>query len=223
MARILSVEDDPDFQHIISQALRYQGWEVHYAFTGQEGYDKAVSLNPDVILMDMMLPVFNGVELAKKLKARKSTKAIPIIVMTAYPADANFFESVLKSIGVVEYIRKPVQVKEVVSLIKRVLAGNSDRPPPVVWRRGSVRLAPESRDVWIEDKLVANLSPRRFEVLFLLMQQKGEVSRESLLRKIWGVSGKKNDLEKAIQRLRQDLGSEAYRLRTTRNGYEWVV
>ena len=61
MARILSIEDDPDFQHLIALTLQNQGYEVHYAFTGQEGYEKLLALDPDLILLDMMLPLLNGV------------------------------------------------------------------------------------------------------------------------------------------------------------------
>ena len=102
MPRILSGEDDPDFQHLISIALRNQGFEVHYAFTGKEGCEKTLSLNPDLVLLDMMLPVMNGVEVIKELKKHKATRDIPFIIMTAYPAEAHFFESEVKSLGSVE-------------------------------------------------------------------------------------------------------------------------
>src|SRR4051812_1239611 len=107
MPRILSVEDDPDFQYLISRALRNQGYEVHYAFTGKEGCEKALSLNPDLVLLDMLLPVMNGVEVIKELKKSKASRDIPLIIMTAYPADANFFESDVKGLGKgdIEYLR----------------------------------------------------------------------------------------------------------------------
>lgn len=223
MPRILSVEDDPDFQHLLSYALRNQGFEVHYAFTGNEGHEKALSLNPDLILLDMMLPGLNGVEVVKLLQKNKATRDIPVIVLTAYPADANFFESEVRALGPVDYLRKPVRIEELLKVIRRVLSSRKSKPPFAVWKRGAFRILPETKSVWIGGTLIASLPPKRFEVLFHLLQSEGEVPWESLLRKIWGREGSKNDLEKTVQRLRADLGAEGYRLSTTRGGYQLVI
>jgi|CXWL01.1.fsa_nt_gi DNA-binding response OmpR family regulator len=223
MPRILSVEDDPDFQHLISIALRNQGHEVHYAFTGKEGCEKTLSLNPDLVLLDMMLPVMNGVEVIKELKKHKASRDTPIIIMTAYPAEAHFFESEVKSLGGVEYLRKPVQMAEIVATIKRLLGGRAAKTPFAVWKRGDMRIIPESKSVWIGNRLIASLPPKRFEILYHLMQNPGETPWQELVVKVWGKDGTKNDLEKTIQRLRDDLGAEAYRLGTTRKGYQLVV
>ncbi len=220
MPRILSVEDDPDFQHLISLALRNQGFEVHYAFTGPEGHEKALSLNPDLILMDMMLPGLNGPEVVKLLMKNKATRDIPVIVLTAYPTDSNFFESEIKALGVVEYLRKPVQLEELVKAIRRLLSSRRDKPAFTVWERGAVRIVSDTKAVWIGGTMVAQLAPKRFEVLFHLLQSEGEIPWEELVQKIWGRDGTKNDLEKAVQRLREDLGAEGYRLTTTRGGYQ---
>jgi len=223
MTRVLSVEDDPDFQHLISHILRNQGFEVHYAFTGPEGFEKAVSLNPDLILLDMVLPGLNGVEVVKQLKKQKATRDIPIIVLTAYPADVNFFESEIKALGAVDYLRKPVRNEELIACIKRLLGDKRARPPFAVWKRGVFRIMPESKSVWIGGRMIANLAPKRFEVLFHLIQCKEEVPWQELVAKVWGRDGNKNDLEKTVQRLREDLGEEAYRLSTTRKGYQLLV
>lgn len=223
MPRILSVEDDPDFQHLISHVLRNQGFEVHYAFTGPEGHEKAVALNPDLILLDMMLPGLNGVEVVKLLKKHKATRDIPIIVLTAYPTDANFFESEIKALGAVEYLRKPIQTSELVPRIKKLLAERSTKPPFAVWTRGAFRIQPESKSVWVGGRMIANLAPKRFEVLFHLIQNEAEVPWQELVLNVWGREGTKNDLEKTVQRLREDLGDEAYRVTTTRRGYRLIA
>lgn len=223
MPRILSIEDDPDLQHLISYCLRNQGFEVHYAFTGPEGYEKTLALNPDLILLDMMLPGLNGVEVVRKLKQKKLTRAIPVIVLTAYAADANFMESEVMALGAVEYLRKPVQTDELVKAIKRLLGESRTNPPFAVWKRGAFRIVPESKSVWVEGRMIANLPPKRFEVLFLLLQAEGEVPWQELVEKVWGRAGVKNDLEKTVSRLREDLGPEAHRLCTTRRGYRLLV
>ncbi|NNN06671.1 MAG: response regulator transcription factor [Elusimicrobia bacterium] len=221
--RILSVEDDPDFQHLVSHALRNQGYEVHYAFTGKEGCEKAFSLNPDVILLDLMLPMMNGVEVMRELKKNKATRAIPIVIMTAFPGEANFLESEVQTLGRVEYLRKPISMAELVKTIQRLLGTGAATPPSAVWERGAMRLAADSKAVWIGERMIANLPPKRFEVLYHLMQNPGEAPWEDLVAKIWGKAGTKNDLEKTIQRLREDLGPESYLLATTRNGYQLMA
>ncbi|MFH1724786.1 MAG: response regulator transcription factor [Elusimicrobiota bacterium] len=224
MARILSVEDDGEFQQVLGFFLRREGYDVHYAFTGQEGYEKALSLRPDLILLDMMLPVMNGPEIIRRLKAQPETRDIPIIVMTAYYKNIEFLEKKVKPMGVLEYLRKPVEMKELRSLVRKALASRPHTPPapeaePL--RRGDIRLEPATRTVWIEDKLVATLPPKRFAVLAELARQDGPVGREHLLTRVWKDDGNENTLEKTIERLRRDLGPEgARRIRTTEDGYE---
>jgi DNA-binding response OmpR family regulator len=220
MPRILSIEDDADFQHLISHALRPHGFELHYAFSGPEGLEKAMSLAPDLILLDMMLPGLNGVEVMKRLKKDKALRELPVIVLTAYAADANFMESEVQALGAVEYVRKPVPPEVLLRAIRRLLDGRRTRAPLATWERGAFRIAPEGKSVWVGGKMIAHLAPKRFEVLFHLLQSRGELPWEELLRKVWGPEGTKNELEKTVSRLREDLGAEAYRLGTTRRGYQ---
>ena len=114
----------------------------------------------------------------------------------------------------------PADRAQALSVIRRALAGRRAKGPAVCFRKGAVRIDSKSRTVWINDKLIANLPSRRFETLFLLMQTNAEVPWKELVQKIWGPQGARNDLEKAIQRLRADLGPERHRIRTTRRGYE---
>lgn len=224
MARILSIEDDPDLQHLLGLSLQGEGYEVHYAFTGKEGYEKVLSLNPDLVILDMMLPVMNGTELIAKIKEHKTARDIPIIVTTAYQDDVNFLESKIRALGVLEYLRKPVRLEEVKRLIRTILAGVEERAPLALdIRKGAVRIDPKYRTVWVKDRLVATLPPKRFELLRALLQSVGSVTRKELLRRVWGNGGSDdNVLEKTIQRVREDLGDEGQRVQTTLDGYELV-
>jgi DNA-binding response OmpR family regulator len=225
MARILSVEDDPEVQHLLSIALQGQGYELHYAFGGREGYEKALALNPDLILADMKLPVLNGVEMIMLLKTHPQARDIPIVVMTSFSKDANFVESRIKPLGVVEYLRKPIDIEELVHVIKRLLSARAPREQESQGpRKGVVRVDPRFRTVWINDRLVATLPPKRFGVLLALVEKRGSVTREALIASAWpDGDGSKNVLEKTIQRLREDLGPlEAPRIRTTADGYELI-
>jgi DNA-binding response OmpR family regulator len=222
MLKVLSVDDDPDFQLLVSHALRNQGFEVHYAFTGKEGCEKALSLNPDVLILDMMLPMMNGLEVIAELRKSKTTREIPIIVLTAYSTETAFFESGIKANDRVEYLRKPVQMAELVRTIKRLGGAAAARAPSAVWERGGLRIVNDGKTVWIGERPIANLAPKRFEVLYHLMQCPGEMPWQELVARVWGKDGTKNDLEKTISRLREDLGAEAYRLGTTRRGYQII-
>lgn len=121
MTRILSVEDDVDLQRLLALALALEeDFEVHQAFTGPEGYEKAVSLRPHVILCDLMLPVYDGRELIAKLKSGRTTRDVPIIVITAHYDSATLVESEIRKLGVIEYLRKPVRRDELVRLIRKI-------------------------------------------------------------------------------------------------------
>jgi DNA-binding response OmpR family regulator len=222
MARILSVEDDGEFQQLMGLFLRRAGYDVHYAFSGQEGYEKALTLRPDLILLDMMLPVLTGPEVIKRLKERPETRDIPIIVMTAYHKNAEFLEKAIKPMGVLEYLRKPVDFDELRSLLCRVLASGPAAPQPQAdtIRSGAVRLEPATRSVWVDDVLVASLSAKPFDLLSELARAGRPVSRKQLLARVWEGGGSESSLEKTIERLRRALGPEGARIRTTQDGYE---
>lgn len=121
MPRILSVEDDVDLQQVYAYVLAKKGWDVAYAYDGKDGLEKALGLKPDLILLDMMLPGLNGIEVIVALKKNEQTRAIPIIVMTAYPSDAQFLQSAVRALGAVEYLAKPVHTDELVETIERLL------------------------------------------------------------------------------------------------------
>jgi DNA-binding response OmpR family regulator len=223
LARILSIEDDAELQHLIGVSLFKEGYEVHYAFNGKEGLEKIFSLHPDLILLDMMLPILSGVEVIKQVTSNTQTRGIPIIVMTAFTDQANTLEQSLKAQGIREYVQKPFRVTELVSLIGRTIESSPQAPPPPnAISKGGVKLIPQYRTVWINDQMVATLPHKRAELLRALLEAKGAVKREKLLDHLWGPSASMNLLEKTIQRLREDLGPAANRIQTTADGYELV-
>src|ERR1700757_2645232 len=122
MAKVLIIEDDGDLQQILSLTLSRDGYELHYAFNGKEGYDKMVSLQPDVVLLDLMLPVLNGAEIMKMVATNTLVRDIPIIVMTAHGDKADMLESSIKAHGVREYLRKPFEISKLKSTIRRMLS-----------------------------------------------------------------------------------------------------
>lgn len=219
MPRILSVEDDPDFQRLISHVLRNQGYEVHYAFTGPEGRDKALSLNPDLILMDIMLPGMSGLEVVRLLRKLPKTRATPFIVMTSFHAEDGSIEEEVRALDRIEYLRKPVRAEDLLPLIRRLLVGTAASPPAECWTRGGMRIFPDTKSVLVGERMIPGLGPKRFQLLVELARSEAEVPWGTLVQRIWGSGGRKNDLEKTVERLRRDLGDQAYRITTTRCGY----
>lgn len=121
MAKILSIDDDPDLQDLVARVLKDHGHAVDWAFSGEEGYEKALKLKPDLIILDMMLPTLNGVEVLKMLKANAASRSIPVIVVTAYFGEATFNERSIKELGAFEFLKKPVQFSRLAEMIASAL------------------------------------------------------------------------------------------------------
>src|SRR3569832_651519 len=186
MAKGLIIEDDGDLQQILSLTLSKDGYALHYAFNGKEGYDKMVLIQPDVVLLDLMLPVLNGAEVMKLVATNTSLKDIPIIVMTAHGDKADMLETSIKAQGARAYLRKPFELGEIRSLVRRMLAQYPRVPiTNAEVAKGQVRLDKKFRTLWISDRNIATLSPMIAHVLQLLLASKGAVKRETLLKEVW--------------------------------------
>lgn len=223
MAKLLIIEDDGDLQQVLSVVFNREGYELHYAFNGKEGYDKMLAVQPDVVLLDLMLPVLNGVEVLKLVTTNTSLKDIPIIVMTAHGDKADMLEHSIKAQGVRAYLKKPFELGDIRSLVRRMLTQYPRNPvTSAEVAKGEVRLDLKFRTVWVKDRMVATLSPMKASVLQVLLETRGAVKREKLLQSVWGDKTSVTAMEKTIQRLREDLGAEGRRLQTTAEGYEIV-
>lgn len=222
MARILIIEDDGDLQQLLSIALNQDGYEVHYAFNGKEGYDKILQLQPDLVVLDLMMPVLNGIEVIRLVTSNTLVKDIPVVVMTAHGDKTDMLESSIKAQGVRAYLRKPFEVPEFKSVVRRMLQQYPRKPVTNDHvAKGVVRLDTGLRTVWIDDRLVATLTPVKANLLRLLIDARGPVKKEKLLVALRD-GGSLAALEKAISRLREDLGEEGRRIQTCPDGYELV-
>ncbi|MBI4249219.1 MAG: response regulator transcription factor [Elusimicrobia bacterium] len=227
MAKILSIEDDADLQHLFGRVLFREGYDVYYAWNGREGYEKTLEVSPDLVLLDLMLPLMNGVEFLKKLKESKSTQDIPVIIVTAYGDEADMLKYSLEALGAETYLRKPVEIPELLSRVKQVLAQfprmpqRTTAPEPRKLSKGSVRMDPKGLTVWVNDRLVATLPHKEFALLRCLIESRGEISREKLLRDLGYATRQGDALKQVIHRLREALGeAESRRIKTTPKGYE---
>jgi len=128
-------------------ALEARHHEVHRAFTGEEGYEKAGQLKPDLILLDMMLPTLNGLEVLKLLKADEELKAIPVIVVSAFYGEGAFTENAVLSQGAFDFMRKPVSLADLIARIASALAPAPQRLPPAKEKLPPAEFPPTPEDI----------------------------------------------------------------------------
>ena len=119
MAKILIAEDERDIRDLITFTLRFAGYEVISASNGEEGYNMAKQLLPDLILMDVRMPKMTGYEACKALKADKSTEAIPVVFLSAKGQESEVQAGL--DVGAVEYILKPFSPDQLTERVRQIL------------------------------------------------------------------------------------------------------
>jgi two-component system phosphate regulon response regulator PhoB len=207
MATILIVEDEPDIQDMIALALERAGFTTFKAVDGQEGFTCAIDKKPDLILVDWMMPVVNGIELLRRLRRDPRTADIPVIMLSA-KAEVDNKSQGLDS-GADDYLSKPFSPKELLSRIKAVLRRYDSRNHPAssALQCRKLSLNPETHQVVINNQAVA-LGPTEFKLLHFFLTHPDKVySREQLLDHVWGnnVYIDERTVDVHIRRLRKAL------------------
>jgi two-component system, OmpR family, alkaline phosphatase synthesis response regulator PhoP len=186
MARILIVEDNPDLAYGLRTGLEIEGYEVQVAEDGEKGLDRARSWNPDLVMLDLMLPGMDGYRVLKTL--REGGSDVPVLILTARGEEAD---KVLGfRLGADDYVTKPCGVLELLArvgaLLRRSRMADHRSTGDGLERFGAVEINPASRTVTKEGIPVA-LSPKEFDLLLALVRRRGAVaSRVELLREVWG-------------------------------------
>jgi phosphate regulon transcriptional regulator PhoB len=183
-ARILIVEDEADIVELLSYNLNRQGYEVESAATGPEGLAGARKGRPDLIVLDLMLPEMDGLEVCRVLKSESSTKDIPVIMLTAKSEEVDKVLGL--ELGADDYITKPFSPRELVARVKAVLRRAAAGPPTgEVIRVGEMEIDTATYTATIRGKPVP-LSSTEFRLLAYLAQRRGRVfSRDQLLDAVW--------------------------------------
>lgn len=221
MAFIYVVEDDKSIQEIETFALANVGYQVEGFDTAGAFYEGLQRRLPDLILMDIMLPDEDGLEIVKKLRCRQDTLMIPIIMVTAKTTEIDKVKGL--DIGADDYLTKPFGVMELISRVKAMLR-RTKRPEDKekILRLGNVVLDGEKHAVYVNDE-PCELTYKEYELLKLLMSNAGAVvTREIILDRIWGTDfeGESRTLDMHIKTLRQKLKEESGLIKTVRNvGY----
>ena len=185
--KILIVDDEKNIVDIIAFNLKKEGYTVITAADGEEGVQKAMEENPDLILLDIMMPKLDGYEVCKKIREKKNT---PIIMLTAR---AEELDKVLGlELGADDYVTKPFGVRELMARVKANLRKSvvreeaPEQAPAGKGNFGKLDINPDRYEVRKDGRII-DLTVREFELLKYLSAQKGQVfSRETLLEKVWG-------------------------------------
>lgn len=207
--RILIVEDDPDITEILTYNLEKDGYILDTAANGVEGYDKALSFMPDLMILDIMMPVMDGMELCKKIRADSRFDKILIAFLTA--RGESFTQVEALDLGGDDFITKPIKPNVLKSRIKallRRLPDNKTDDNPVL-TFNDLQVFTDSFTVKINEEEIL-LPKKEFELLLLLVSKPGKVfKREEILKRVWGSEVMVGDrtIDVHIRKLRGKIGS----------------
>jgi two-component system, OmpR family, alkaline phosphatase synthesis response regulator PhoP len=206
--KILIIEDDADIRELIKFNLEQEGYTVEEAATGAEGLDRIKRRQPDLVLLDLMLPGMPGLEICRVLRGAKETATLPIRIVTAKGTEVDKVLGL--EMGADDYVVKPFSPRELIARVKAVLRrANPDLAAPKsgVWERGRLKMDFDTYQVFVDGKR-HELALREFELLRFFVEHPLRVySREQLLDLVWGrdtfVEPRTVDVH--VRRLRQHI------------------
>ena len=214
MSRILLVEDDPTINQTVADRLRAEGFDVVQAYDGPGAVAAHLEHRPDLVVLDVMLPGFDGLEVCRRIQAERP---VPVLMLTARDDETDLLVGL--GVGADDYVTKPFRMREVVAriqaLLRRVERARqmAAQGEPAIAING-LRLDRAARRVPVDGGQV-HLTPLEFDLLVALAEEPGTVrSREDLMREVWGwaeASGTRT-LDSHIKSLRAKIG--AHRVRT---------
>lgn len=216
--RILLIEDEPDIAEVLQYNLEKEGFHVETARRGDTGLESIRKDAPDLILLDLMLPGIDGLELTRLLKRDTVTSRLPIVMLTARGEEVDRIVGL--ELGADDYISKPFSPREVVLRVKAVLrrlqSEESEERKIERVEVGGIELDIAGHQLRVRGKEVP-LTATEFRLLRLLMERGGRVqTRGQLLSDVWGYAEDidSRTVDTHIRRLRRKLGSEADRIET---------
>ena len=222
--RILVVEDESDLALLLAYNLEAEGYVVESVERGDEAELRLAESPPDLIILDWMLPGVSGLEICRRLRARESTRTLPVIMVTAKGEEPERIRGLL--VGADDYVVKPFSVPELMARVRALL--RRSRPERIAnhLSAGDVALDRETRCVRRGERNI-NLRPTEFGLLEFLLQKPGRVfTRQQLLDGIWGQAAEIDErtVDVHVGRLRKKLskGRERNPIRTVRSvGYSF--
>jgi len=222
--RILVVDDEPETVELVEFNLRQAGFDVSSAADGAEALTKARTQLPSLIVLDLMLPELDGLEVCKMLRRDPATAAIPIIMLTAKAAEIDRILGL--ELGADDYVTKPFSPRELVLRVKKLLErGRGDAEAAETMKFGDLLIDVPRHLVTVRGKRI-ELTATEFKLLTVLAQRRGRVqSRDALLRDVWEYNSlvDTRTVDTHMRRLREKLGPAAKHLDTVRGiGYRFA-
>lgn len=220
MATIYIVEDDVNIREIERYALKNSGYDVEEFENGGDFFKCLEKKVPSLILLDIMLPNEDGLDILTKIRTNKATAGIPIIMVTAKASELDKVKGL--DLGADDYITKPFGVMELISRVKALLRRTKHVETESQIRYKDILLDNDKHAVFLAGE-VCELTFKEFELLKYLMINKGIVlSRDKIMDQVWGFEyeGESRTVDMHIKTLRQKLGSAGSCIKTVRNvGY----
>jgi len=202
--KILIVEDEKDIRDLLEHYLKKEGYDAHSVKDGKAGLEKATKEKFDLIILDLMLPEMDGLEICRRLRSEPATAALPIIMLTAKTEEADRIVGL--EMGADDYISKPFSPREVLARIKALHRRlEKSQPKEVKWQYGGIVLDGDRHEVTYKGKTHA-LTSKEFKLLEYFLANRGRVlSRDILLNELWGYDyfGTTRTVDVHVARLRQ--------------------
>jgi DNA-binding response OmpR family regulator len=221
-SRVLIVEDEPDIRELVVHHLKREGYQVSAAANGEDALRQVQAAPPDLVLLDLMMPAMDGLEVCRRLRQDPATATLPIVMLTAKGDEVD--RVVGLEIGADDYIVKPFSPKELLARVRAVLRRSLQAPGAAPLRLGALLMDLGTHTASVGGEVVA-LTPKEFDLLRALAEARGRVlSREFLLDRVWGYS-RASEIESRtvdvhVRRLRVKLGPEGRRILTVKSvGY----
>lgn len=208
--KILVIDDDEDILELLTYNLAKEGYEVKSAVNGLEGVELAKTYMPDLILMDIMMPVMDGIEAGKIIKTTEKLKHIHVVYLTARAEE--YSEVAAFEIGADDYLTKPIKPRALLSRINAFFRKETGKKQEDgVLEISDLIINKENYSVTKGDGSVVILPKKEFEILFYLASHPNKVqSRESLLQKIWGadIFVVERTIDVHIRKVREKVGED---------------
>ncbi len=218
---ILIIEDEVDIAQLIGFNFERNGYLVDIVHDGREGLEKVLKNQPDLVILDLMLPGIDGYQILKQMQRDPRSHSIPVLMLTAKSQIDDRLRGL--ELGADDYVTKPFSPKELILRAKAILKRNRVTPVSEDFSHGPFRFDKDNLAFFINDEPVS-LSSIEFKLFLFLCQRPGQPQdRNYLLKVIWGYSDEihSRTLDTHLKRLRQKLGKEGSFIETVRGiGYQ---
>jgi two-component system OmpR family response regulator len=222
-ARLLIVDDEPNIVELLSASLRYAGFEVQTAMSGEQALEVARRYRPDMLVLDVMMPGIDGFGVVRRL--RGDGERVPVLFLTARDGTEDTITGL--TLGGDDYVTKPFSLEELIARIHAVLrrTGGAGTQQAARMVFGDIELDDDSHEVWKAGELVA-LSPTEFKLLRYFIQNAGRVlSKAQILDHVWNYdfNGEANVVESYVSYLRRKIDTTEPRLIHTLRGVGYAL